>query len=88
MLTGVTPSGFKFSIEEEARDDIELLENLSALQEGDMTAMPKIIKALLGEEQTKKLYDHCRGKKGRTPVTKVAKELQDIFAAAKSDIKN
>ena len=88
MLTGVTPSGFKFSIEEEARDDMEMLENLVAMTQGDMAAMPKILESLLGEDQKKKLYEHCRSKKGRVSAKKVAKELQDIFAEAKSDIKN
>lgn len=91
MLKGKTDTGFRFSIDDEARDDMELLEKLAALSKGDVSVLPDTLVLFLGEEQKKKLYDHCRGKSGRVSSKAVMVELEDIFAKAKegdTDIKN
>lgn len=90
-ITGTTSSGFTFEIDEEARDDMELLEELVAMSEGRMDKMPGVLTSLLGEEQKAALYEHCRGKSGRVSSKRVADELTDIFHNAKStesDTKN
>ena len=79
MVKGKTATGFAFKIEDEARDDMEMLENLTAISNGDISVLPKTIEMLLGAEQKKKLYDHCRGKSGRVSSKKVMEELKDIF---------
>ena len=91
MLKGKTDTGFRFSIDEEARDDMELLENLALMAGGDLSVMPNTLVMLLGEEQKKKLYDHCRGESGRVSSKKVMAELEDIFnkaGEADTDLKN
>ena len=90
-IKGTTPTGFQFTIDEEARDDMEILERLVDMSRGDLTAMPDVLLALLGADQKKALYEHCRGKSGRVSSKAVAKELQGIFDATKageSDTKN
>lgn len=78
-IKGTTATGFQFIVDEEARDDMELLEKLSEMSKGDMTAMPDVLVSLLGEDQKKALYDHCRSKSGRVLATKVMSELEGIF---------
>lgn len=74
-----TKSGFEFELDEEVRDDIELLEALTKLDKGDMTYMSDVITGLLGEDQKKALYEHCRSPKGRVRASKVMEELKSIF---------
>ena len=92
-ITGKTKSGFQFSIEEEARDDMELLESIIKLDKGDYTAITDVVVRLLGDKQKEKLYEHCRDKKtGRVRVTKICDEVEAIFTAVEnqdeSDTKN
>ena len=82
MIKGKTLTGFAFEIEDEARDDMEMLENLTAISKGDLTVLPETLVMLLGEDQKKKLYDHCRGKSGRVSSKKVMEEVKNIFDAA------
>lgn len=82
MVKGKTDTGFSFTINEEARDDMEVLENLSLMSKGRLDVMPAVLVSLLGEEQKEKLYEHCRTKKGRVSAKKVMSELQDIFKKA------
>ena len=91
MLKGKTATGFAFKIEDEARDDMEMLENLTAISKGDVSLVPETIEMLLGKDQKKKLYDHCRGKTGRVSSRKVMEEVNSIFDAAaesENDLKN
>lgn len=91
-ITGKTKTGFSFSIDEEAKDDIELLEDIVEIEKGAYDAIPRVVVSLLGEGQKKKLYEHCRNKKtGRVPATKVFAEIENIFNAieeSNSEIKN
>lgn len=81
-ITGKTKTGFAFSIDEEARDDMELLENIIEIEKGAYTVIPDVVVGLLGKEQKEKLYEHCRNKKtGRVLATKVFAEVENIFSA-------
>lgn len=86
-MEGKTKSGFQYKIAASAADDMELLENLVAIDKGDITKVPAAIDAILGEEQKKALYDHLRGEDGRVSVTKVIQELTEIFQNADDDSK-
>ena len=80
-MKGKTSSGFAFTVDEEIKDDMELLENLCALDKGDLTALPGIVENILGADQKKKLYDYCRGKSGGVSSAKVMAEIKGIFDA-------
>lgn len=82
-MKGTTESGFKFEIEEDALDDIELLEGLCALDRGELDALPTVLERIIGTEQKKDLYNHVRNEKGRVPTTAVVNEIKNIFEAAK-----
>ena len=79
MIKGITSGGFSFKIDEEARDDMELLETISQLDSGEMELLPKVIEMLLGKKQKDALYEHCRGKSGRVSAKKVMNEIKSIF---------
>ena len=87
MISGKTKSGFEFEMDDQSLNDMELIENLKAVDKGDITVLPEILNSLLGKEQKKKLYDHVRTEAGRVPMELVAAELNDIFKASK-EIKN
>ena len=90
MIKGKTKSGFVFEIDEEAKDDMELLEGLIQIDQGDLRSIPNVLVMLLGEEQKKALYEHCRAN-GRVSSAKVMTALTEIFNATKaeeSDLKN
>lgn len=91
MIKGKTESGFAFQIDEEARDDMELLDAIVKLDAGEKQYMSEVVERLLGSEQRDKLYDYCRGKSGRVLASKVFTEITAIFDAIKNsddDLKN
>ncbi len=77
-MTGETKSGFHFELEDDALEDMELLDALSELGETPGGAS-KTVLALLGKKQRKALYDHLRDDKGKVRPAKVMEEISDIF---------
>lgn len=75
MIAGKTASGFEFSVEEDALNDMELLD---ALEEARLSTACSL---LLGKEQRGRLYEHLRNEKGRVPVDRVSSELLEIIQA-------
>lgn len=88
MKKGTTKTGFAFTIEDSALNDMELLEALTEVDRGEHGSFPIVIKRLLGDEQKKKLYDHCRDDSGRVPITSIAQEVADIFGSFKESKKS
>lgn len=81
-----TASGFECEIEDEALNDMELLEALIGLDQGESNKMPFVLNRLLGENK-KAMYDHVRTETGRVPVDKVSAELAEIFKVLSPDQK-
>lgn len=79
-LTGVTISGFAYSILEKNIKNYELVEALGELDTNPL-ALPRVLNLLLGKEQTQKLKDHVRDEDGIIDTEKVTLELEDIFKA-------
>lgn len=89
MTEGKTKSGFAYVIDDDINDDMELLEGFIALDNGDMTSLPKCIISLLGDEQKTALYEHCRSEKtGRVSAKKVMAEVGEILNSVKDEVKN
>lgn len=85
MTTEITTaSGFCCFVDEEALDDIELMESLSKLDQGVVTVLPDVVEGMLGTDGRAALYDHVRTPSGRVPITKVVEELGDIMQGLKS----
>ncbi|MDD6561366.1 MAG: hypothetical protein PUF17_10455 [Lactimicrobium massiliense] len=81
VIKGITKSGFSFEVDEAVFNDAELLEDLAALDDGDVMKYPKVVKKILGTKQKAKLYDHVRDENGIVPLDKLGDEILDIFNA-------
>ena len=79
MLKGKTSSGFSFEIADSRCNNMELLDALSAMDQGDASQLSTVLTLLLSKEQKKALYDHVRAAAGNVPVDKVSEELKEIF---------
>ena len=75
----VLENGLKLKIDENALDDMELLELLADLDDGNGYAIPRVCKKLLGEDQKKALYESIRvdGKVSITGAVEAMKEILD-----------
>lgn len=71
--------GFELELDEAALDDMELLEDFAAMDNGDAYAMPAAVKRLLGKENKKKLYDHLRDSSGRVSATAVGRAVFELM---------
>lgn len=87
MINGVTKSGFKFSVDKNCMNDMELVDVLADTSMDDAFRMSHVIKKLLPMDQRAALYDHVRVD-GRVPVDAVVAAVEDIFAAIGNDGKN
>lgn len=78
--------GFEAEINEEAINDVEMLEELNALQdENDPTAFIRIAKLFgLQKEDRKLLYAALKGENGRTPVESFVQAVTEIFTQLNS----
>ena len=81
MIEGKTQSGFKFKLDEEKLDDMEILEYLSDVED-DLSQLPKLLVVFLGEEQKKRLYDFVKKKDGRVSIKTTYSILLEIFSEA------
>lgn len=81
MRQVTTKSGFCLEIEEERLNNMELLDALADLDEGNGAALSTVMRLLLTREQKKALYDHLRTPGGTVPIEAVAETLQEIFEA-------
>jgi hypothetical protein len=88
MIEGKTSTGFVYKIDDDVLDDMELLDALIDMDNGDMSSYRYAIKALLGEEQRKALYEHVRDKKtGRVSAKKVFEAFAEVLNSAKENQK-
>lgn len=72
-------SGLELLMKDSVMDDMELLDDLVAMDEGNGYAMSRVLnRMLLDPEEKRKLYDHLR-KGGVTKVSDVAKAMREIF---------
>lgn len=79
MIKGTTTSGFEFEIEDEALDDYELLEDLAALDNGEISKLFSVSDRFLGTVQHVLLKEHLRGKTGRVSAAKMMEEITEIM---------
>lgn len=88
MLTGTTSTGFEWSIEEDALDDMELLDALAEIDAGKLDAVSPACLHLLGKEQRARLYDHRRDECGRVRISDVSAELGEIISGMRDGPKS
>lgn len=82
-----TESGLSIRVNDDAFDDMELVDDLAALDEGEAFAVSRVLKKLFEPAEKKKLYDFCR-EDGKVKIEKTTKTLIEIFKAMGEDGKN
>lgn len=80
-------SGLNLSINDGATDNMELLDDLVEVDEGNAFAISRIIRRILDDDNRKKLYDHLRVD-GITPVSGVVDAMKEIFDKLGDEGKN
>lgn len=81
-----TESGFEIELDDEAMNDVELVEAIVEM-DTDGTKLFYVADRLLGKEGKKKLYDHLRDAKGRVPVAAFGEAIGELirsFSAGKN----
>lgn len=80
-MIATTKSGFEAELNDDALNDMELLDDLAAMQSNNILSMPRVVHRLLGADGTKKLYDHLRTEDGRVPVDAVGNAIGELLAS-------
>lgn len=83
MISGVTKNGFAFEITGERADNMELIDALADIDDGNPLAVSKVLTLLLGPEQKKKMYDFVRTEDGIVSAQTVSEMIVEILAAKK-----
>lgn len=87
MKQGKTNSGFEFEVDENAINDMEIIDAFVEIQDGNPAAYNTVVKKLFTPEQKKALYDHVRTD-GRVPLDKLAVEINDVLSLLGEPAKN
>lgn len=83
MISGVTKNGFAFEIADERADNMELIDALADIDDGNLLAVSKVLTLLLGPEQKKKMYDFVRTEDGIVSAQTVSEMIVEILATKK-----
>ena len=83
MISGVTKNGFAFEIKDERADNMELIDALADIDDGNLLAVSKVLTLLLGPEQKKKMYDFVRTEDGIVSAQTVSEMIVEILASKK-----
>lgn len=70
-LKNVEIDGIKVALDKDALDDIELIDWMDEVADGNALKVPKILKRILGD-QYKRVYDELRNERGVVTATKAA----------------
>lgn len=77
--------GFEAEVDEEAINDVEMLEGLNDLREGDVTAFIRILKLFgMEKEDRNNLYQAIKGENRRAPIDKLMEQINEIFGQLNS----
>lgn len=71
-------NGLNLDIQDNALDNMELLDDLVELDEGNGYAISRVVGRILDKEQKQKLYDHLRVD-GVVQISKVVDCMKEIF---------
>ena len=80
-------SGITLEIKENVMDNMELLDDLVELDDGNGYAISRVVGRILDKDEKKKLYDHLRVD-GVTAVSKVVEAMKEIFDKLGDNAKN
>lgn len=79
MIAIKTSSGFETKANENAADDLIILDLIYDADAGNPRALRALFNKLIGEDETKRLMEHVTTDDGRVPITALRVELIDII---------
>lgn len=79
MVKGKTKSGFEFEIDEQAVNDMRVIDAMVEVEEGNLGGVSRLISLLFTKEQKKAFYDHLHLENGRVPLDTASKEIFEIL---------
>ena len=80
-LTKIEVDGIKLDIDEDVLDDIEFLDMLDEINEGNPFKIKKLIVALVGADGWKDVSEHLRGENGKVSASATAEFLVSVIEA-------
>lgn len=80
-------SGITLNVKDNVMDNMELLDDLVELDDGNGYAISRVVGRILEKDEKKKLYDHLRVD-GVTAVSKVVEAMKEIFVKLGDNAKN
>ncbi len=83
-----TNTGFEFEVNPDVLDDEEIFNLIMKAEEGSPTAMAKLYRLTLGEDQYNKAREFVRDKGGRVRISKLLPLLQECFETIGAPGKN
>lgn len=79
VIKGKTTSGFEFEINRDKLDDMEFIDLLADLKDGDYLKFSRIADFMLGKDQKARLYEHIRKINGQARISLFAEEMKEIL---------
>lgn len=80
-------SGITLNVKDNVMDNMELLDDLVELDDGNGYAISRVVGRILDKDEKRKLYDHLRVD-GVTAVSKVVEAMKEIFDKLGDNAKN
>lgn len=78
-LAQIEVDGYKFEVDTDLVDDVEMLETIEEIQNGQPTKIIVFLKQILGEDTYKEMKDHYVKKEGRMRISTLNKIFEAIF---------
>lgn len=85
MATIKTSSGFEYTIDPEAMDDMEVFEDLMTMENPDcndavkIAATNRVFRHILGASQQKELNKFLKAKEGKVKISTYQREIKEVF---------
>ena len=72
-------NGFEADIDETRIADMEFMDAINDIQEGDLTGLSKMAALLLPKPERKRLYDSVRNENGIATIDRVSDMIQELL---------
>ena len=75
----VLENGLELEVNENALNNMELLDALAEMTEENALALSKVVRLMLGKENRRVLYDYIRKEDGTVPLEQIDKCVTEIL---------
>ena len=85
MAKITTSSGFEYEIDPEAMDDMEVFEDMMAMENPDnndavkIAATNRVFRHILGSSQQKELNKFLKAREGKVKISTYQREIKEVF---------